>query len=249
MSGASLLGLPHILMDRRHYFNLIRLLKGQTPQEYIYPLAGGSKIARTMGTSRPFTGRNARHRVAGRTNRTGNQKGRRGTAVNTQGQGRRPGRRSGYGKAKQCSATITLSLERQLEFPSRTRGVGGRFVERSAAERNKTAHHASRRWAPHPLRRLGRLGLLGRLQAVAGDVQLQDHAVMHQAIDRRRCRHGVLEDRLPLRGTPVIIRPFVPLFSGSSGWDTRKDLEPCHTGRRSGDLPLKYIGSVGRWAS
>ena len=33
----------------------------------------------------------------------------------------------------------------------------------------------------------------------AGQIQLQDHAVVHQAVDRRRGGHGILEDPLPLR--------------------------------------------------
>ena len=104
-----------------------------------------------------------------------------------------------------CSATIILSLEQQLEFPSfpskNQRRAAPPFVKRSAAERNKrgggTPHAAD---APsRPLRRLGRLGPLGLLQPVTGDVQLQDHAVMHQAVDRRRRRHRVLENHFPLR--------------------------------------------------
>ena len=45
--------------------------------------------------------------------------------------------------------------------------------------------------------------LLGLLGTITGDVQLQDHAVVHQPIDRRRGRHRVLEDRLPTRKRQV----------------------------------------------
>lgn len=37
----------------------------------------------------------------------------------------------------------------------------------------------------------------GMLQPVAGDVQFDDNAVMHQAIDRGRCGHRILKDALP----------------------------------------------------
>ncbi len=37
------------------------------------------------------------------------------------------------------------------------------------------------------------------LQAKARDVQFQDHAVVHQVVDRRCRRHRVFEDVLPLR--------------------------------------------------
>lgn len=47
------------------------------------------------------------------------------------------------------------------------------------------------------------LRLLRLLRTVAGDVQLHDHAVMHQAVDHRRRRHGVLEDCLPARKRQV----------------------------------------------
>ncbi len=40
--------------------------------------------------------------------------------------------------------------------------------------------------------------MLGVLQSVAGHVQLQDHAVVDQAIDGGGRRHGILEDLLPL---------------------------------------------------
>ena len=45
--------------------------------------------------------------------------------------------------------------------------------------------------------------MLGGLQAITGDVQLPDHAVMDQAVDRGRRRHGILEDLLPLRKRQV----------------------------------------------
>jgi hypothetical protein len=38
---------------------------------------------------------------------------------------------------------------------------------------------------------------LGLFQAVAGDVQLQYHAVVDQPVDRGGRRHGVFEDLLP----------------------------------------------------
>jgi hypothetical protein len=39
--------------------------------------------------------------------------------------------------------------------------------------------------------------LLGFLHPVARDVQFDDHAVMHQAVDRGRRHHRVFEDRFP----------------------------------------------------
>src|SRR5207244_8040096 len=47
------------------------------------------------------------------------------------------------------------------------------------------------------------LGLLGLLRAVARQVQLDDHAVVDQPVDRRRGRHRILEDRLPARKRQV----------------------------------------------
>jgi hypothetical protein len=46
----------------------------------------------------------------------------------------------------------------------------------------------------------GRLGFcfLGLLDSIARDVQLENHAVVHQAVNGRRRRHGVLEDAFPL---------------------------------------------------
>jgi hypothetical protein len=41
------------------------------------------------------------------------------------------------------------------------------------------------------------LFLLGVLHPVARDVQLDDHAMMHQSVDRRCRHHRVFEDRLP----------------------------------------------------
>ena len=43
-----------------------------------------------------------------------------------------------------------------------------------------------------------RSGLLCRFDSVAGDVELDDHAVMHQAVDCCRCCHRVFEDLIPL---------------------------------------------------
>src|SRR5208283_5354874 len=45
--------------------------------------------------------------------------------------------------------------------------------------------------------------LLRLLGTITGNIQLQDHAVVHQSIDRRRGRHRVLEDRLPTRKRQV----------------------------------------------
>src|SRR5207302_8225479 len=47
------------------------------------------------------------------------------------------------------------------------------------------------------------LGLLGLLRAVARQVQLDDHAVVDEPVDRRRGRHRILEDRLPARERQV----------------------------------------------
>ena len=41
--------------------------------------------------------------------------------------------------------------------------------------------------------------LLGLLRPVARDVQLDDHAVVYQAVDGGRRHHGVLEDAFPFR--------------------------------------------------
>ena len=47
------------------------------------------------------------------------------------------------------------------------------------------------------------LSLLGLLNPITRNVELDDHAVMDQPIDRRRSRHRVLEDRHPARGGSV----------------------------------------------
>jgi hypothetical protein len=44
-----------------------------------------------------------------------------------------------------------------------------------------------------------RFRFLGLLDAVAWDVQLEDHAVMHQAINGRRRRHRIFENAFPFR--------------------------------------------------
>ncbi len=41
--------------------------------------------------------------------------------------------------------------------------------------------------------------LVGGLGPVAGDVEFQDDRVVHDAVDRRRRGHGILEDPVPLR--------------------------------------------------
>jgi len=40
---------------------------------------------------------------------------------------------------------------------------------------------------------------LGMLQAVAEDVELQDHTVVHQTVDRRCGGHGIFKDSFPFR--------------------------------------------------
>ena len=49
-------------------------------------------------------------------------------------------------------------------------------------------------WLASPL-----LGFLGLLRPITGNVQLHDHAVMHQPIDGRCRRHGIFEDAFPAR--------------------------------------------------
>ena len=46
---------------------------------------------------------------------------------------------------------------------------------------------------------LRRLSGLGLFQADAWDVQLQDHAVVHQPVNRCGRRHRVFEDLFPFR--------------------------------------------------
>ena len=41
------------------------------------------------------------------------------------------------------------------------------------------------------------LVLLGLLHPIARNVQLDDHAMMHQPVDRRRRHHGIFEDPFP----------------------------------------------------
>src|SRR5581483_10913538 len=64
-------------------------------------------------------------------------------------------------------------------------------------------------------RRPDLLGLLRLLCPVARHVQLDNDAVIHQPVDRRRRRHRVLEDRLPPRERQVARQqhtpPLVPL--------------------------------------
>ncbi len=43
----------------------------------------------------------------------------------------------------------------------------------------------------------GVLVLLRRFEAIAGDVQLDDHRMVDQSVDRRSGRHRVLEDLFP----------------------------------------------------
>lgn len=50
---------------------------------------------------------------------------------------------------------------------------------------------------------LSNLGLLCCLHPVAGDIQLQDDAVVNEAVDGRRRDHRVLEDHVPLRERQV----------------------------------------------
>src|SRR5215813_15303766 len=45
--------------------------------------------------------------------------------------------------------------------------------------------------------------LLCDLHSVTRQIQLQNHAVVDQAIDRRRCRHRIFEDSLPLAKNKV----------------------------------------------
>src|SRR4051812_12513662 len=46
-------------------------------------------------------------------------------------------------------------------------------------------------------------GLLGLLDSIARDVEFEDHAMMNQAIDRRRRGHRIFEDPLPFRERQV----------------------------------------------
>ena len=41
--------------------------------------------------------------------------------------------------------------------------------------------------------------ILGMLESVAGDIQLQDHTVVHQPVDRGCRGHGIFEDPFPFR--------------------------------------------------
>jgi hypothetical protein len=45
-------------------------------------------------------------------------------------------------------------------------------------------------------RRFG-LCFFGLLDSVAGDVQLKNDAMMHEAVNRRSCRHRIFEDAFP----------------------------------------------------
>jgi hypothetical protein len=75
------------------------------------------------------------------------------------------------------------------------------------------------------------LAFLGLLGAVARQVQLHDHAVVDQPVDRRRRRHRVLEDRLPARERQVA-RRWAACRAGDTSVPTWR---PC---RRGEQLPL-----------
>ena len=45
--------------------------------------------------------------------------------------------------------------------------------------------------------------LLGLFRSIAGDVEFQDHTVMHEPVDGRRGRHRILEDVFPTRERQV----------------------------------------------
>ena len=53
-------------------------------------------------------------------------------------------------------------------------------------------------------------GLLCRLHTEAGNVQFDDHAVMHEAIDGRGCGHLVLEHLVPFAEGKVACQQHAP---------------------------------------
>ena len=88
---------------------------------------------------------------------------------------------------------LLLCRQRQLDFPMRRWRWCSGAAEPTPPPPTSLFPLVNGRRRP-PVFRLLRL-----LRTVAGDVQLHNHAMMHQAVDRRCRRHGVFEDRLPAR--------------------------------------------------
>src|SRR5262249_46641858 len=121
-----------------------------------------------------------------------------------------PAQRTG----RQLAVGISIPLPAAPWGPGSVEGAG---AQRRRPERSQApTAQAPLLGSPASLARFG-LGPFGGLGPVTGNIQLHDDTVMDQAVDGCRRRHRILEDLFPLGEGSLILRPFVPLFSGVNG--------------------------------
>ena len=72
--------------------------------------------------------------------------------------------------------------------------------------------------------------LLGVLHPIARNVQFDDHAMMHQAVDRGRRHHCVFEDRFPFRERQIAGHQYAAAFVTFRELSVRRRNQPVREG-------------------
>ena len=125
------------------------------------------------------------------------------------------------GAAGTCEGGKPADVRRQAFFPLRERSRSGPVWNVGIAERfprtveSDVCFPSVRHFHRLLFARRFLFGFLGLFDSIARDIQFEDHAMMHEAVNRRCCRHRIFEDALPLREGQVArdqnTAPFVPL--------------------------------------